>query len=84
MKWRIVNDQVELGWVIHSLKNLYIHIHILHVIFNIFIKVTGGETENLGYIVEKRPSYGGDFQEIATFNEVTQLQSKGPSGGRLG
>eukprot|EP01036_Dinobryon_divergens_P031564 gene31564-40989_t len=58
MKWRIVNDQVELGWV------------------------TGGETENLGYIVEKRPSYGGDFQEIATFNEVTQLQSKGPSGGR--
>ena len=40
------------------------------------------ETENLGYIVEKRPSYGGDFQEIATYNEVTQLLSKGPSGGR--
>mmetsp|Transcript_21371 Transcript_21371/g.29404 ORF Transcript_21371/g.29404 Transcript_21371/m.29404 type:complete len:250 (+) Transcript_21371:48-797(+) len=44
--------------------------------------VTGGETENLGYIVEKRPSYGGDFQEIASFNEVSQLQSKGAAGGR--
>jgi hypothetical protein len=26
--------------------------------------VTGGEDDNKGYIVEKRPSYGGDFQEV--------------------
>lgn len=43
---------------------------------------TGGEVDNLGYIVEKRPSYGGDFQEIASFKEVSQLVSKGASGGR--
>ncbi len=43
---------------------------------------TGGETENLGFIVEKRPSYGGDFQEIASFQEVSQLKSKGSAGGR--
>lgn len=44
--------------------------------------VTGVEDDNKGYIVEKRPSYGGDFQEIASFNEVTALASKGPKGGR--
>lgn len=44
--------------------------------------VTGGEDDNKGYIVEKRPSYGGDFQEVASFREVSQLVSKGPSGGR--
>jgi hypothetical protein len=44
--------------------------------------VTGGESDNRGYIVEKRPSYGGDFQEVASFLEVTQLQSKGAGGGR--
>mmetsp|Transcript_21408 Transcript_21408/g.47870 ORF Transcript_21408/g.47870 Transcript_21408/m.47870 type:complete len:251 (+) Transcript_21408:112-864(+) len=44
--------------------------------------VTGGGTNNLGYIVEKRPSYGGDFQEIATFNEVSALASKGAGGGK--
>lgn len=43
---------------------------------------TGGETDNLGFIVEKRPSYGGDFQEIASYNEVSQLVSKGERGGR--
>lgn len=43
---------------------------------------TGGEVDNRGYIIEKRPSYGGDFQEIASFNEVSQLVSKGPAGGR--
>ncbi len=43
---------------------------------------TGGEVDNVGYIVEKRPSYGGDFQEIASFKEVSQLVSKGPSGGQ--
>jgi hypothetical protein len=36
----------------------------------------------LGYIVEKRPSYGGDFQEVASFKEVSGLVSKGASGGR--
>ena len=36
----------------------------------------------LGFIIEKRPSYGGDYQEIASFKEVSQLVSKGPSGGR--
>jgi hypothetical protein len=45
--------------------------------------VTGLEDDNKGYIVEKRPSYGGDFQEIASFKEVAQLVSKGGSGGRL-
>lgn len=45
--------------------------------------VTREETDNKGYIIEKRPSYGGDFQEIASFREVSQLVSKGPNGGRL-
>lgn len=45
--------------------------------------VTGVEDDNKGYIVEKRPSYGGDFQEVASFREVSQLVSKGQSGGRL-
>lgn len=43
---------------------------------------TGGETDNQGFIIEKRPSYGGDFQEIASFREVSQLASKGNQGGR--
>ena len=43
---------------------------------------TGGEADNQGYIVEKRPSYGGDFQEIASFREVTALQSQGGGGGK--
>jgi hypothetical protein len=43
---------------------------------------TSSEDNNVGYIVEKRPSYGGDFQEIASFQEVTTLASKGVSGGR--
>ena len=45
--------------------------------------VTGVEDDNKGYIVEKIPSYGGDFQEVASFREVSQLVSKGQSGGRL-
>ena len=70
------NNQVELAWV--RVRMTYI------VEYKVTsLKVTGGETENLGYIVEKRPSYGGDFQEIASFNEVSQLQSKGAAGGRL-
>mmetsp|Transcript_17730 Transcript_17730/g.17059 ORF Transcript_17730/g.17059 Transcript_17730/m.17059 type:complete len:129 (+) Transcript_17730:73-459(+) len=44
--------------------------------------VTGGEDDNKGYIVEKRPSYGGDFQEVASFREIPNLVSKGPQGGR--
>jgi len=44
--------------------------------------VTGGESNNKGYIVEKRPSYGGEFQEVASFKEVSQLASKGVAGGR--
>ena len=44
--------------------------------------VTGFEDDNKGYIVEKRPSYGGDFQEVASFKEVSQLASKGQTGGR--
>lgn len=43
---------------------------------------TNVETNNKGYIVEKRPSYGGEFQEIASYSEVAQLISKGPGGGR--
>jgi hypothetical protein len=43
---------------------------------------TSGEPDNKGFIVEKRPSYGGEFQEIASFREVAQLQSKGSVGGR--
>lgn len=58
MKWRMLNNQVDLAWV------------------------TGTEESNQGYIVEKRPSYGGDFQEVASFREVSQLQSKGVAGGR--
>jgi len=76
MKWRMSNNQVELAWV--RVRMTYI----VEYKFTSF-QVTGGETENLGYIVEKRPSYGGDFQEIASFNEVSQLQSKGAAGGRL-
>lgn len=44
--------------------------------------VTGVEDDNKGYIVEKRPSYGGDFQEVASFRDVPGLISKGSSGGR--
>jgi len=44
--------------------------------------ITTVENDNKGYIVEKRPSYGGDFQEVASFKEVTQLVSKGLTGGR--
>lgn len=44
--------------------------------------VTGKEENNKGYIVLKRPSYGGEFQEIASFKEVATLQSKGINGGR--
>lgn len=43
---------------------------------------TGGENDNQGYIVQKRPSYGGDFQEIASFREVSGLQSQGAGGGK--
>lgn len=44
--------------------------------------VTSEEPGNRGFIVEKRPSYGGDFQEVATFNEVNSLVSLGSGGGR--
>lgn len=44
--------------------------------------ITGNEKDNKGYIVEKRPSYGGEFQEVASFKEVSQLMSKGVSGGK--
>lgn len=44
--------------------------------------VTSEEPGNRGFIIEKRPSYGGDFQEVASYNEVSQLLSKGPGGGR--
>jgi hypothetical protein len=44
--------------------------------------VTGGEESNQGFIIEKRPSYGGDFQEVASFKEVAGLLSKGAAGGR--
>lgn len=44
--------------------------------------VTGGEEDNQGFILEKRPSYGGDFAEVASFREVAALVSKGPKGGR--
>lgn len=43
---------------------------------------TNSEDGNKGYIVEKRPSYGGDFQEVASFKEVSTLVSKGAAGGR--
>ena len=75
----MVNNQVELGWVG---KNFVFSPPIFDQQRYFIWQVTGEETDNLGYIVEKRPSYGGDFQEIASFNEVTQLQSKGASGGR--
>lgn len=39
-------------------------------------------TALIGFIVEKRPSYGGDFQEVASYKEVAQLVSKGSAGGR--
>lgn len=44
--------------------------------------VTGGESDNQGFIVEKRPSYGGDFREVASFREVSSLRSRGIEGGR--
>jgi hypothetical protein len=43
---------------------------------------TASEENNLGFIVEKRPSYGGEFEEVASFKEVSQLASKGSGGGR--
>lgn len=44
--------------------------------------ITNIENDNKGYVVEKRPSYGGDFIEIASFKEISQLVSKGAAGGR--
>ena len=44
--------------------------------------VTGVEDDNKGYIVEKRPSYGGDFQEVSSFRDNAGLISKGQNGGR--
>ena len=35
------------------------------------ILLKGIETNNKGYTVEKRPSYGGDFQEVASYKEVS-------------
>lgn len=46
--------------------------------------VTGGESDNQGYIIEKRPSYGGDFVEVASFTEVANLKSRGATGGGYG
>lgn len=43
---------------------------------------TGGESGNKGFIVEKRPSYGGDYQMIASFKEVEGLKSRGAGGGK--
>ena len=43
---------------------------------------TGGESGNKGFIVEKRPSYGGDYQAIASYKDVDQLKSKGAGGGK--
>ena len=44
--------------------------------------ITNSESDNKGYIIEKRPSYGGDFQEVASYQEVGALVSKGATGGR--
>lgn len=44
--------------------------------------VTNNESGNQGFILEKRSSYASDFQEIASFREVTQLVSRGDAGGR--
>jgi hypothetical protein len=38
--------------------------------------VTGGEDDNKGYIVEKRPSYGGDFQEVHESIYVSIIHTK--------
>jgi hypothetical protein len=35
--------------------------------------VTGGEDDNKGYIVEKRPSYGGDFQEVYEYMYLSYI-----------
>ena len=43
---------------------------------------TGGEANNKGFIVQKRPSYGGDFQEIGSYQEVAALKSAGTAGGK--
>lgn len=43
---------------------------------------TGGESGNKGFLVEKRPSYAGDYQVIASFKDIAQLVSKGASGGK--
>ena len=44
--------------------------------------VTNSESGNQGYLLEKRSSFNSDFQEIASFREVSQLVSKGSAGGR--
>ena len=45
---------------------------------------TSSEPDNLGFIIDKRPSFStaNDFQEIASYKEVSQLASKGVNGGR--
>eukprot|EP01031_Cornospumella_fuschlensis_P025538 gene25539-30834_t len=44
--------------------------------------VTSGEADNQGFIVEKRPSYGGEFREVASYRDSALLASKGPEGGK--
>lgn len=46
--------------------------------------ITGSEADNQGYIVERRPSYGGEFTEIASYEQVAGLRSAGSTGGRYG
>ena len=43
---------------------------------------TDGEASNQGFIVEKRPASGGDFQEISSFRNNDELKTCGPKGGR--
>ena len=77
----MLNDQVDLAWVTGAESDNRGNYHTLYYPYT-------GESDlyhtlyMIGFIVEKRPSYGGDFEEIASFQEVSQLISKGAGGGR--
>ena len=57
LKFRFVDDEVELSWK------------------------TGGESNNIGYKIQKRLARSADWLTIASYEDLAPLQSKGAQGG---
>lgn len=43
---------------------------------------TGEESGNQGYVVQKKPTSGAEFMEVATYADNAQLKSRGAGGSR--